>query len=200
MPMPRPDVLAAVTLALLSAVALAATPDICDRRIEGVSVAMSYAEAKAEWTARGFKDTTPTQLARGRPNNQTLLQFERGGGANLQNPGGLTLTWSKDGSDQTTVSLSEAEAVRGAPSQRLRERLAEFCPRQTRSPDLDCRFQPPYIEVISPVPGTNLQCRYTAAGNTHGGANMTLESVTRRPAVDTRSENKKAIVEQLQRR
>ena len=197
--MARTNIAVVTALALLGPITIAATPDICARKIEGVSITMSYAEAKAEWSARGYRDTTPALLpgkGRQRPNNQELVTFEKSGGANLLNPGGMTLTWQKNSSGHTTVSLSEAEATPGAPNQRLRERWAEFCQPPARSTNIECSSSPPYIAVLSPAPDRNLQCRYSAAGNRQGGASMVSEAVQIKPVIDERTENRlKAIMD-----
>lgn len=201
--MARTDIAVAAALALVSPISFAAPPDICARKIEGVSITMSYAEAKAEWSARGYKDITPALLpgrGRQRPNNQELVKFEKGGGANLLNPGGMTLTWQKNSSGHTTVSLSEAEAAPGAPSQRLRERWAEFCQTPTRSTNLECSSSPPYIAVLSPAPDRDLQCRYSAAANRQGGASMINEAVELKPAVDERTEKRLKVIMDEKRR
>ncbi|MBN8279966.1 MAG: hypothetical protein J0M16_05115 [Gammaproteobacteria bacterium] len=56
-----------VALAFIAPAAVAAGADVCQRELEGVSVTMDFDAAKAAWTARGYQDVSPAQLARGYP-------------------------------------------------------------------------------------------------------------------------------------
>jgi hypothetical protein len=179
--------------------------DLCPRTLEGVSVTMDYDAAKAEWTARGYQDVSPAQLAGALPNNKLQLQFVRDGGAAAGRPGSATLVWqaSPDDRRQVTVSYQLVGTVSGplltggwSHGRMFLDRKAEFCPPDPAFPR-DCAVDA--IRARGPLAADNLQCTYSVAARLlDPRSGLITESVQR--AGKSLDQDKTDLLRQMQNR
>ncbi|MBN8279969.1 MAG: hypothetical protein J0M16_05130 [Gammaproteobacteria bacterium] len=191
-----PNLVSLATLALLAVTpAIAAPPDICQRQIEGVSLDMSFDAIKAEWTRRGYQDVT--QLKPGQDPRSTL-NFAKNGGSNLQNPGGVTLSWQTS-AESVSIGSQQTGVARGtSPNELFQARYAELCPAgEVRTPELWCTKsgRNHRIDARSPLAPDNWQCVYSVDLSGRMGVTMVGEGVQK--ANKTRDLNKTDSLKQL---
>jgi hypothetical protein len=186
--------------------AQATEADLCQRQIEGVSAAMDFDAAKAEWTARGYQDVSPAQLPGALPNNKLQLKVVRDGGARADAPGSATLQWqvSPDDRRQVTVTYQLVGTVTGpllkggwSHGQMFLDRKTEFC----QSPDprfpRDCAVDS--IRARAPLSSDNLQCVYSVEARLLGrSSGLITESVQR--TEQSLEQRKEDVVRQLMKK
>ncbi len=180
------SVLLATALACVGPAALATEQDLCQRKLEGVSVAMDFDAEKAEWTARGYRDASPALLPGALPNDKIQLMFVRDGGARADAPGSATLIWQTSPGDrgQVTVSYGLVGTVTGpllpegwSHGRMFLDRKAEFCPPDPQFPR-DCALD--LIRARAPLTPDNHQCIYPVSARLLSlGSGLVTESVQR---------------------